>query len=51
MPAILFEDLQDARVLVIRRRKNPRRFAREEDRGAGYPAAGQTADDEHDLQA
>lgn len=44
---VLFVDLQDAAVLGIGRRKNARRFARQEEAGIGTVAINKSADNEH----
>jgi hypothetical protein len=45
--AVLFVDLEDARVLVIGGRENFRRFAGKENAGVGAAAIDETADDDH----
>ena len=47
MAPVLFENLEDARVLVIARRKNLRRFTGQEYPGVGVAPVDEAADDEH----
>ena len=47
MPPVLFVDLEDARVLMIRGRKNPRGFAGQKECGEPAAAADHAPDDKH----
>jgi len=47
MPPVLFEDFEKARVLLIRRRENPRGFSGQKKRREPTAAADHAPDDKH----